>query len=87
MKVEVTLWDSFDEEIFSTMVDVGNDYDAEDDEDDDRGSEKIHDVIDNMLLFPGFHITITIPDDKERADYSALHDKGKVGAREKIAGE
>jgi hypothetical protein len=61
MKVEVTLWDTEGQEIAADIVDVGNAYDDEIPEREQEGSQKIHEVIEQYPIFPGFHITITVP--------------------------
>ena len=77
MKVEVTLWDRRGEAIYSEIIDVGEcarhqaveEYDEE-------ISQAIHDAMENWLIFPGSRITSTIPDDEERARYSAMFPVG-----------
>jgi len=70
MKVEVTLYNTNGEEIDGEVIDVGDRIDVNDppdwpadvgNEDDLKMSEQIHNVIKPWLLFPGFHITITVP--------------------------
>jgi hypothetical protein len=77
MKIEVTSWDSWGDEISSEVVDVGNDFDPRSEEGDRSGSDKIHGAIERLLLFPGFKITITIPDGKEWFDYYAKEIAGE----------
>jgi hypothetical protein len=64
MKVEVTLWDEFGEKAQAqdeSVVDVGDLYESQVVEDWEKASQKIHEVMKNWIIFPGYHISFTIP--------------------------
>ena len=80
MKVEVTHRNLRGEWISSEIIDVGEFDRARHrtvERYEEEVSQAIHDAMESWLFFPGSRITFTIPDDEERARYSAMFPVGE----------